>query len=169
MCDTCGCTISSANAHLIEAGGKLQHTHDGQVSVEVLSSLLHENDHQAHHNREHFDRHGVLAINLMSSPGSGKTSLLEATIDALGDEIGIAVVLGGDGVGTGSERGSTERGHTSRQGAGAEGHGAVFEGYRPSWRSRTRSDRGGEDHRLSEGGGILGRSNRGCRCSLVHG
>ncbi len=94
MCDTCGCTITPANAHLVQAGGKLQHTHDGHASVEVLSSLLLENDHQAQHNREHFDRHGVLAINLMSSPGSGKTSLLEATIDALGDKVRIAVVEG---------------------------------------------------------------------------
>ena len=36
----------------------------------------------------------MLAINLMSSPGSGKTSLLEATIDALGDKWNIAVVEG---------------------------------------------------------------------------
>jgi len=63
-------------------------------SVEVLQNLLHENDHAAEHNREHFGRHGVLAVNLMSSPGSGKTSLLEATIDALGDELSIAVIEG---------------------------------------------------------------------------
>ena len=94
MCDTCGCTITPANAHLVQAKGKLEHTSQGKASVEVLAGLLHENDHQAHHNREHFDRHGVLAINMMSSPGSGKTSLLEATIDALGDEVRIAVVEG---------------------------------------------------------------------------
>jgi hydrogenase nickel incorporation protein HypB len=62
--------------------------------VEVLSSLLEENNHLAAHNREHLERHGVLAINLMSSPGSGKTSLLEATIEALGHDIRIAVVEG---------------------------------------------------------------------------
>jgi hydrogenase nickel incorporation protein HypB len=94
MCDTCGCTITPANAHLVQAKGKLEHTSQGKASVEVLAGLLHENDRQAHHNREHFDRHGVLAINLMSSPGSGKTSLLEATIDALGDEVRIAVIEG---------------------------------------------------------------------------
>jgi hydrogenase nickel incorporation protein HypB len=60
----------------------------------ILTGLLHENDHQAGHNREHFDRHGVLALNLMSSPGSGKTALLEATIEAMGDELSIAVVEG---------------------------------------------------------------------------
>ena len=53
-----------------------------------------ENDHEAAHNREHFDQHGVLAVNLMSSPGSGKTSLLEATIEALGDRYRIAVIEG---------------------------------------------------------------------------
>ena len=83
MCDTCGCNITPGNAHLVD-----------KKSVEVLTDLLHENDHQAVHNREHFDRHGVLAINLMSSPGSGKTSLLEATIEALGEEFSIAVVEG---------------------------------------------------------------------------
>jgi hydrogenase nickel incorporation protein HypB len=94
MCDTCGCSITEANAHLVRANGKLEHTGDGTASVEVLTSLLHENDHQAVHNREHMDRHGVLAINLMSSPGSGKTSLLEATIDALGADYRIAVIEG---------------------------------------------------------------------------
>ena len=94
MCDTCGCSITPANAHLVQAKGPLEHTSDGKASVEVLTSLLHENDHQAAHNREHMDRHGVLAVNLMSSPGSGKTSLLEATIEALGDELRIAVIEG---------------------------------------------------------------------------
>jgi hydrogenase nickel incorporation protein HypB len=94
MCDTCGCSITPANAHLVKAGGALEHTHEGRASIEVLSSLLHENDHQAAHNREHFDHHGVLAINLMSSPGSGKTSLLEATIDALSEDFRIAVIEG---------------------------------------------------------------------------
>ena len=94
MCDTCGCNVTDANRHLVETGGKHAHTHDGQVAVEVLENLLSENDHQAAHNRLHFDAHGVLAINLMSSPGSGKTSLLEATIDALGQKYRIGVIEG---------------------------------------------------------------------------
>jgi hydrogenase nickel incorporation protein HypB len=94
MCDTCGCSITPANAHLVKAEGKLEQTAGGKASIEVLAGLLHENDHQAGHNREHFNRHGVLAVNLMSSPGSGKTSLLEATIEAIGDEFSIAVVEG---------------------------------------------------------------------------
>ena len=94
MCDTCGCNITPGNEHLIVNDGKLSKTSSGGEAVEVLQGLLHENDHQAMHNRQHFDQHQLLAINLMSSPGSGKTALLEATIDALGDEVRIGVVEG---------------------------------------------------------------------------
>ncbi len=85
MCDTCGCNITPGNEHLV-AGNR--------ESVEVLKGLLDANDHQAAHNREHFARHGALAVNLMSSPGAGKTALLEATAEALGDDIRIAVIEG---------------------------------------------------------------------------
>ena len=94
MCDTCGCNITPGNAHLIEPGGSLHKTSDGHEAVTVLRNLLHENDHTATHNRQHFDKHGVLAINLMSSPGAGKTALLEATIKLLGDDLSIAVIEG---------------------------------------------------------------------------
>ncbi len=79
MCDTCGCA---------------EHDHHSNTTVEVLTHLLDDNNQQAAHNRHHFDQHGVLAINLMSSPGAGKTQLLEATIDALGAEYRIAVIEG---------------------------------------------------------------------------
>jgi hydrogenase nickel incorporation protein HypB len=84
MCDTCGCNITSSNSS--KAGGV--------ESIKVLQSLLHANNEQARHNREHFARHGVLAINLMSSPGAGKTALLEATIDQLSADLRIAVIEG---------------------------------------------------------------------------
>jgi hydrogenase nickel incorporation protein HypB len=53
MCDTCGCSITPANAHLVQKDGSLERTSDGKASIEVLTSLLHENDHVAAHNREH--------------------------------------------------------------------------------------------------------------------
>jgi hydrogenase nickel incorporation protein HypB len=59
-----------------------------------LKGLLDANDHQAAHNREHFDRRGILAVNLMSSPGAGKTALLEATAKALDGRLRMAVVEG---------------------------------------------------------------------------
>ena len=94
MCDTCGCNITHGNESLIRPGGKLEKTESGRQAVTVLHSLLDENDHTAKHNREHFDRHNVLAINLMSSPGAGKTALLEATIQQLGGGLRIAVIEG---------------------------------------------------------------------------
>jgi len=94
MCDTCGCNITSGNQHLLEKEGKPAKTAEGREAVTVLKNLLAENDHQAEHNRIHFDAHGVLTINLMSSPGAGKTTLLEATIEALDGKLGIAVIEG---------------------------------------------------------------------------
>lgn len=97
MCDNCGCNITQGNKHLIQPGSKHAKIESGNDAVTVLTNLLHENDHCAKHNRDHFDNHGVLAINLMSSPGAGKTSLLESTIQALqaeGNTIAIAVIEG---------------------------------------------------------------------------
>ncbi len=94
MCDTCGCNITPGNEHLVAAGGHLSRTSSGHESVEVLKGLLDANDHQAGHNREHFARHRALAVNLMSSPGAGKTALLEATADALRGDLRLAVIEG---------------------------------------------------------------------------
>ena len=98
MCDTCGCNITQGNEGLIRPGGKLAKTQSGKEAITVLHSLLDENAHTAKHNREHFDSHKVLAINLMSSPGAGKTALLEATIQSLQADadrtLSIAVIEG---------------------------------------------------------------------------
>jgi hydrogenase nickel incorporation protein HypB len=76
MCDTCGCGDPEV------------------VPVEIRESLLKDNDHRARHNREHFVAHGVLAINIMGSPGSGTTALLEATARLLGDASKVLAVSG---------------------------------------------------------------------------
>ena len=94
MCDTCGCNVTDGNRHLVEPGGRHATTESGKEAVTVLQNLLTENDREAAHNREHLDRHGVLAVNLMSSPGSGKTALLEATIERLCGEFRIGVIEG---------------------------------------------------------------------------
>jgi hydrogenase nickel incorporation protein HypB len=64
------------------------------VPVEVQDRILSVNDRQAAHNREHFAAHGVLAINLMGSPGSGKTAVLEATARAFAGRFGLAAIAG---------------------------------------------------------------------------
>jgi hydrogenase nickel incorporation protein HypB len=57
-------------------------------------NLLHANQEGADHNRAHFDEWGITCFNLMSSPGAGKTALLEKTLEALRDRIKIAVIEG---------------------------------------------------------------------------
>jgi hydrogenase nickel incorporation protein HypB len=57
-------------------------------------NLLAANHHQAEHNREHFDAWQVLCLNVMSSPGAGKTSLLEQTLTALSADLAMAVLEG---------------------------------------------------------------------------
>jgi hydrogenase nickel incorporation protein HypB len=92
MCRDCGCSLGpeATRAPLAaRAGSSLK-----VETIEVITAILGENDRVAAHNREHFDGHGVLALNLMSSPGAGKTSLLEATIRALNGRLKVAVIEG---------------------------------------------------------------------------
>ena len=56
-------------------------------------SLLAANDQQARHNRQHFDDWGLFCINVMSSPGAGKTVLLEQTLRALAEQPGVSAVV----------------------------------------------------------------------------
>ena len=90
MCNTCGCNITPGNRPLVMA----EKPKNGVTTISVLENLLSKNNNQAEHNRAHFDAAKVLVINLMSSPGSGKTALLEATIKRLRDSFKIAVIEG---------------------------------------------------------------------------
>jgi hydrogenase nickel incorporation protein HypB len=87
MCKICGCAVPAAHKSVMKPSLKF-------TVVDVVQDLLAANDLTAAHNRQHFNDHAVLAINLMSSPGSGKTSLLEATILALRSRYRIAVIEG---------------------------------------------------------------------------
>lgn len=62
--------------------------------IKVFTNILKANENIAQKNREIFNENKVYTINLMSSPGSGKTSLLERTLEALKDELRIAVIEG---------------------------------------------------------------------------
>ena len=57
-------------------------------------NLLAANQHQAEHNREHFNAWNLLCLNMMSSPGAGKTSLLERSLAALATDLSMAVLEG---------------------------------------------------------------------------
>ncbi|MBW1710002.1 MAG: hydrogenase nickel incorporation protein HypB [Deltaproteobacteria bacterium] len=64
------------------------------MKVPVVRNILEANDRIAEQNREMFDQHNIFVLNLMSSPGAGKTSLLERTIEHLKDRINIGIIEG---------------------------------------------------------------------------
>jgi hydrogenase nickel incorporation protein HypB len=76
MCETCGCGDPEI------------------VPIEVQERILSDNDAQAGHNRGHFNGLGLLAINLMGSPGAGKTAVLEATAKLSGERLKLGAVSG---------------------------------------------------------------------------
>ncbi len=94
MCTDCGCndnrqhTIGSGDENIVHA------PHSDPLLVQVHSQLLLQNGQQASRNRALLEQHNITAINLMSSPGAGKTSLLERTIDELKGQYRLAVIEG---------------------------------------------------------------------------
>src|SRR5208283_4752504 len=76
MCESCGCGDETL------------------VPLEVQHRILAENDRTAQHTRRHFEELGVLALNLMGAPGSGKTALLEATARMAHGQLGLGALSG---------------------------------------------------------------------------
>jgi hydrogenase nickel incorporation protein HypB len=103
MCGTCGCGESDVRVEALADGrGPVatddhdhSHGHDPVPGVvEIETALLAKNDHLARHNRAWLAERGITALNLMSSPGSGKTSLLRRTITELAPVRPIGVIEG---------------------------------------------------------------------------
>jgi hydrogenase nickel incorporation protein HypB len=112
MCAACGC--GSGEAKLEAAASSGHHLHsDGDQSdsysyddhhihprppgsriVAVERDLLARNDERAAKNRSSFEAHGTFAVNLVSSPGSGKTALLVRTAGALRRRTPVCVIEG---------------------------------------------------------------------------
>ncbi|MBD1916754.1 MULTISPECIES: hydrogenase nickel incorporation protein HypB [Cyanophyceae] len=68
----------------------MHQTFDAALGID----LLHVNQAGADHNRAHFDGWGITCMNIMSSPGAGKTALLERTLEGLHGDLAIAVIEG---------------------------------------------------------------------------
>ena len=77
-----------------DVGDHTGYADTGTVRVEILENLLSENDRVADANRLAFAQAGVRAVNLMSSPGAGKTMLLKRTLQELGSSVRIGVLEG---------------------------------------------------------------------------
>ncbi|HEY9189304.1 MAG TPA: hydrogenase nickel incorporation protein HypB [Sulfurovum sp.] len=108
MCTDCGCSItdsvmehshkseheSEGHSHSHEHQKAHEHLHhnpqlNDAKTISVIRKILDKNDHEAAHNREHLEKKGILGINLMSSPGSGKTALLEQMAEVADFKFGV--------------------------------------------------------------------------------
>ena len=116
MCGVCGCgegetrvqVAGKGHSHADDGSGH-EHEHEHEHGhhevlrddpserghlVRVEQAILSKNDALAAHNRSHFSSHRVLALNLVSSPGAGKTSLLVASLEQLLPDTTVAVIEG---------------------------------------------------------------------------
>jgi hydrogenase nickel incorporation protein HypB len=76
------------------AGGEFSGYQTGARRIEVLEEIFGENDRLAAANRADFDAAGVRVVNLMSSPGAGKTLLLRQTLDQLQGRVRVGIIEG---------------------------------------------------------------------------
>lgn len=119
MCGTCGCggpesqvKIQKPHTHSHDGGHHHhdhhhdhdhhhhdhhhdhEHNHHQNKVIEIEQDILRENDISAARNRGFFEAKNIFAINLVSSPGSGKTSILEKTLADLKEELSFSVIEG---------------------------------------------------------------------------
>lgn len=95
MCENCGCMELEEDAGVVHPHDHHDHEHeDARRTIEVRKPVLEQNDRLAERNRGFFKGRGIFAINLLSSPGSGKTALIERTLEDCGSELGIGVIVG---------------------------------------------------------------------------
>lgn len=124
MCSTCGCSSNENGITITKMGENhhTHHHHDGHSHdhdhdhhhhdhhhheehthhhhshdvniIELEKDILHQNQLGAERNRGFFEALGIFALNLVSSPGSGKTSLLEKTIADLKEDVDFSVIEG---------------------------------------------------------------------------
>lgn len=102
MCRDCGCSTDVGQAHVHDH----QHARAdpgpqrydgpgfGSRTVPVHQAILSKNDRLAERNRGDFEARGLFVLNVLSSPGSGKTALLERTLADLGGRLRAGVIVG---------------------------------------------------------------------------
>lgn len=109
MCRDCGCEVANEKAfnhdhhhhhhhhdhdhdhHHHHDHGHDHHHHHEVRTIDIEKAVLEKNDALAAKNREYFIRHNIKVLNLISSPGSGKTLLLEKTVEHLPN---VAIIIG---------------------------------------------------------------------------
>ncbi len=108
MCTTCGCGDPHSHTHIDEHGNVVTHTHSHDEhghhhhdhghgrTISVGEDILARNNNIANENRALFESKKILALNFVSSPGSGKTEFLCATVRAKPADAPEILVIEGD-------------------------------------------------------------------------
>ncbi len=114
MCKDCGCLEGNErkyfnkehghdhpheHSHVHADGTEHSHSHDDHPhahsrTLEIQQKVVAMNDEFAAQNKAYFEEHGIIAVNIISSPGSGKTMLLEKTLDMLNGKLKCAAIVG---------------------------------------------------------------------------
>lgn len=111
MCDTCGCSQPDGAVTIRKPGEEghshphqhehdhthphdHSHAHSHSRTIIVETDILAKNNLIAERNRGYFEAKNIFTLNLVSSPGSGKTTILEKTISTLKKQITCAVIEG---------------------------------------------------------------------------
>ena len=110
MCGVCGCGEDNSvqirkpgeenhsHSHNHEHGHSHarnhSHEHSNSIEIQVEQDILNKNNLLAERNRGYFDAKNIFAINMVSSPGSGKTSLLEKTIKEQKNNLDLFIIEG---------------------------------------------------------------------------
>ncbi len=110
MCGTCGCSDDNITRYSIPGKeikeGNIEHehnhhhdhnhdhTHSHSHEINLERDILSENQMVAERNRGFFEALNIQTLNLVSSPGSGKTSILERTIKDIGKELNFNIIEG---------------------------------------------------------------------------
>ena len=102
MCKQCGCATGSGDVKI--GGQSHNHSHDDHnlghdhshapVKVELNRPLLEKNDRLAERNRGFFSAKKLLVLNVVSSPGSGKTTFIRETAARLAGKLRVGVIVG---------------------------------------------------------------------------
>lgn len=108
MCTDCGCAVTPGNIEIHAHDVPHDHSHDhshphphdrshenGHTHTLTLhEAILSKNDRLAERNRGFFAAKELVVLNILSSPGSGKTKFLERMLTDIGDRIPTAVIVG---------------------------------------------------------------------------
>jgi len=86
MCNECGCSPAESHHH--------DHPEEGGKTLRIEEDILGKNNRLAERNRSFFAEKGLFVLNLVSAPGSGKTTILERTLADLGERHRFAVLEG---------------------------------------------------------------------------